>query len=71
MDLGLIGLGRMGGAMAQRIVCPLMEQVQWRAAAERVFPINARQAYRVVNGLAQAAGLAGLHPHSLRHYFAT
>ena len=58
--------------IAERLVVPLREQCAGKAMQHRVFyGLNARSVYRIVTGLARAAGIDGFHPHSLRHYFAT
>jgi len=58
--------------MVDRIVVPLRSQCNGRSAQGKVFEgLNARSTYRVVTSLARACGLDRLHPHSLRHYFAT
>jgi integrase/recombinase XerD len=68
------GKGRKDRAipMAERIVTPLRDQCAGKTAQERVFDgLNARSVYRIVTGLARACALPSVHPHSLRHYFAT
>jgi integrase len=58
--------------MAQRLVVPLRQLTAGKGAQDKVFTnLNARSAYRVITRLAKAAGLDGLHPHSLRHFFGT
>ncbi|MBA7629260.1 Tyrosine recombinase XerC [subsurface metagenome] len=58
--------------MAERIVIPLRGQCAGKTAQQKVFDgLNARSVYRIITGLAKAAGLNGFHPHSLRHFFAT
>ncbi|MBU2535494.1 MAG: tyrosine-type recombinase/integrase [Chloroflexota bacterium] len=58
--------------MSERIVIPLRQQCAGKTAQQKVFNgLNGRSVYRIVTGLAKAAGLDGFHPHSLRHFFAT
>jgi integrase len=58
--------------MADRIVVSLREQCDSKSAHDRVFDnLNARSVYRIITGLANACGLEGFHPHSLRHWFGT
>ncbi|MGP8080699.1 MAG: tyrosine-type recombinase/integrase [Dehalococcoidales bacterium] len=58
--------------MAERIAVPLLKQCDGKLRGDRVFKgLNARSVYRIVTKLARACGLENLHPHSLRHYFAT
>ena len=58
--------------MAERLVTPLRKQCEVKQRGDRVFKgLNGRSAYRIVTKTARACGLEDLHPHSLRHYFAT
>jgi integrase/recombinase XerD len=58
--------------LAERIMAPLQSQCAGKTASELVYAgLNARSAYRIVTKLAKACGLEGIHPHTLRHYFAT
>ncbi len=58
--------------MSERIVIPLRGRCASKTAQQKVFDgLNARSVYRIVSGLAKAAGMDGFHPHSLRHFFAT
>jgi integrase/recombinase XerD len=58
--------------MAERIIVPLREQCAEKTAQEKVFDhLNARSVYRIITSLAKACALDGVHPHSLRHFFAT
>ena len=38
---------------------------------ERLFPLSGRQVYSIIKDSAARSGNPALHPHSLRHYFAT
>lgn len=40
-------------------------------STSRIFPFTSNRLYRIVKYYAQAAGIDGLSPHGLRHYFAT
>jgi integrase/recombinase XerD len=58
--------------LSERLIAPLQSQCAGKNAREFVFAgLNARSVYRVVTKLARVRGLDGIHPHTLRHYFAT
>jgi integrase/recombinase XerD len=58
--------------LAERLMVPLHSQCAGKTASEIVYAgLNARSVYRIVTKLAKARNLEGIHPHTLRHYFAT
>ena len=58
--------------LAERLIEPLRLQCAGKSAQDIVYTgLNPRSVYRVITRLAQACGLQGVHPHTLRHYFAT
>jgi integrase/recombinase XerD len=58
--------------LAERLIGPLHSLCAGKTARDIVFKgLNARSVYRVVTKLAKACSLEGIHPHTLRHYFAT
>ena len=58
--------------MAERLVVHLHKFCDGKQRQDRVFEhLNAGSVYRIVTSVARACGLENLHPHSLRHYFAT
>lgn len=57
--------------MHERLVPHLRGQCAGKGAQEKVFGVTGRVVYKVVTKLAQACGLDGFHPHSLRHFCAT
>jgi len=57
--------------LADRLVPALRGQCNGKSGRDRVFPLAERTVYNTVTKLARAAGLNGLHPHSLRHAFGT
>lgn len=57
--------------LAERLIEPLKSQCKGKGNREKVFSLNSKSVQRVVTGLAKACGLEGIHPHTLRHYFAT
>jgi integrase/recombinase XerD len=57
--------------MSERLIVPLQSQCNGKANQEKVFNLNDASIYRIITKLAKACGLKGVHPHTLRHYFAT
>lgn len=58
--------------LAERLMVPLRSQCAGKGARDIVYVgLNPRSVYRVITRLARACGLQGIHPHTLRHYFAT
>jgi integrase/recombinase XerD len=58
--------------LAERLIAPLHSQCDGKSAQDVVFSnLNPRSVYRVITKLSEACGLQGIHPHTLRHYFAT
>jgi integrase/recombinase XerD len=58
--------------LAERLMVPLRSQCAGKSAQDIVYiGLNPRSVYRVITRLARACGLQGIHPHTLRHYFAT
>ena len=58
--------------LAERLIAPLHAQCAGKSLRDIVFDgLNQRSVYRIVIKLAKACGLEGIHPHTLRHYFAT
>lgn len=58
--------------LAQRIIEPLHSQCAGKKSSDLVFPgLNAASVYRIISKLSKACGLEGVHPHTLRHCFAT
>jgi integrase/recombinase XerD len=58
--------------LAERLMEPLRSQCTGKSAQDIVYAgLNPRSVYRVITRLARACGLQGIHPHTLRHYFAT
>jgi integrase len=58
--------------LAERLIMPLQTQCTGKNSRDIVFEgLNHRSIYRVITKLAKACGLHGIHPHTLRHYFAT
>lgn len=51
------------------------EYLQWRRSfpyrGELVFPFTRQRGWQLVERLGRRTGIAGLHPHSLRHFLAT
>jgi integrase/recombinase XerD len=58
--------------LAERLIEPLRSQCASKSSWDIVYTgLNPRSVYRVITKLAKAAGLEDIHPHTLRHYFAT
>ena len=58
--------------MAERLVVHLHKRCDGKQHKDKVFDrLNPRSVYRIVISLAKSCGIEDLHPHSLRHYFAT
>ena len=58
--------------LSEKLITPLHSQCAGKKASDLVFAgLNARSVYRVITKLSKACGLEGIHPHTLRHYFAT
>jgi len=58
--------------LAERLMVPLRGQCAGKSSREIVFDgLNQRSVYRIITKLAAACALEGIHPHTLRHYFAT
>ncbi len=58
--------------LSERLIAPLRSQCAGKNARDTVYVgLNPRSVYRVITRLARACGLQGIHPHTLRHYFAT
>lgn len=58
--------------LSEKLIAPLRSQCAGKSGRDIVFNgLNPRSVYRVVTKLAAACGLQGIHPHTLRHYFAT
>jgi integrase/recombinase XerD len=58
--------------LAERLMEPLRSQCAGKNAQDIVYVgLNPRSVYRVITRWARACGLQGIHPHTLRHYFAT
>lgn len=57
--------------MTQRLLVALWEVCRAKNATDSVFELTDGSVYRIITLLAKRAGLEGLHPHSLRHSFAS
>ena len=57
--------------IAETIFEPLRQYTKNMQSSDRVFPISSPRLGDIITRYARQAGLNDVHPHSLRHFFAT